>query len=165
MHTPKKGVGSVPAWWLHEAGVPYMLAHSLAPPPLLSSCPTVFLKPSIHILLPPGLAPYFNHKSPWQTSKYISAQLLSPSNNMSVDTELFMSPVTEMAISIGFHQGGASVSPKSLEQPARLISKTSSGTSTGFSNYHISVLWAPAPAQDRSPAAWLCGLIEYKERN
>lgn len=85
-------------------------------------------------------AQYFNHKSLWQTSKHISAQLLSPGNNMSVDAELFTSPVTKMAISIGFRRGGAPASPKVFEPAAPLPSKASLGTVTAFSNDHISIL-------------------------
>lgn len=113
MHAPNKG------GWKRARMVPGRGPCSLhagtpagpAPPPFLPA-PHVFLKPSVHILSPPGLAPYFNHKSPWQTSKYIRARLLSPSNNTSVDRELFMSPVTEMAISIGSTEAGLPCLPR-----------------------------------------------------
>lgn len=101
---------------------------------------------------PPAL--YFNHKSPWQASKHISAQLLSPGNNMSVDAELFTFPVTKMAISVGFCQGGAPASPEVVEQPAPLLPKASLGTVTAFSNYHIGTLSTTCSPTGQGPC-WL----------
>lgn len=77
--------------------------YSLMPPtPSFLPTPCIFLSHQFTPCFLPAPAPCFNHKSLWQPSKHISTQLLSPSNNMSEDAELFMSPVTKMAISIGF---------------------------------------------------------------
>ncbi|XP_020924011.1 uncharacterized protein LOC110256219 [Sus scrofa] len=102
-------------------------------------------------------APYFNHKSPWQTSKHISARLLSPSNNMSVDAELFTSPVTEMAISIGFCG-----EPRSSLSQGILTTRTIHFQSFIRNSYWFSLIirpvssGQPAPHRTRALPGWLC---------
>ena len=100
-------------------------------------------------------APYFNHQSPVADFKHISAQLLNPGNNMSMDAELFMSPVTKMAISIGLHRRRRS----SLSQgvPTTCAARFPSFIRKGhhFSLIIVSVSSGlPAPPRDRS-SAWL----------
>lgn len=147
---------------LDEAGAPYTLALSGCSPhlPFFPASPVHVSQAINSHPLPPGLAPYFNHQSPWQTSKHISAQLLSPSNNMSADAELVTSPVTTMTISTGF-PGAGLVSPQVFQHPAPLPFIASSGAPCFSLSYQCPLGSLLPPGQ--KCRCLLCGLIEYKE--
>lgn len=115
---------------LNHGGYEYA-QHGVRMRPLLL-CPGTLACPSLPSLLPTRLH-FPDHQFPScsvfqsgaATAHFKAHQLLSLSNNMSADAELFLSPVTQMAISIGFCWGTVLRSPELHCQCMLLISKAS----------------------------------------
>lgn len=96
----------------------------------------------------------------------ISAQLLSPSNNMSVDVELFTSPVIRMAISIGFLWGQCSSLSQGILTTCTAHFQSFIKNSHQFSLITLSVSSGlPSPHRTGALPGSLCGLMEYKKGN
>lgn len=100
-HTPNDGGWACAPHGAQTSLVLLVCQHTFLPPSsLLPSFLPAYISQAINAHPASSWAPalYFNPKSRWQTSKHISTQLLSPSNHMSMDAEVFTSLVTKTAI-------------------------------------------------------------------